>query len=118
MINDNPVFGYLRKRGYKVVAFPIGLTYVEMTGADDFHKIRRSSFTPFEEQFYSATVFSELEALLKSTDAFWLHRARLNNILQNVPYRKNGEEPCFVISHIICPHPPFVRDKKWRETIP
>jgi len=108
MMNDSFVVRFLRDNGYDTFAFPMGLGYIDMKAADKFYSERSSWLSSFEEQFYNVTIFPSFEMLLWDRSVFSRHRNRFFNVWNNIPVDRNAEKPCFVMAHLVSPHPPFV----------
>jgi hypothetical protein len=117
-INHNKVFTFLHERGYETVAFPGGLSYVEASEADVFHSPGNNILNSVELQFYNLTIFAELELFITSLDVFESHRKRFFNVWRNIPHISTSKKPCFVLAHVISPHPPFVFDSQGNNLYP
>ena len=116
-INLNRLVGILQQKGYRTVAFPVGMKQVEFQNADTFHE-NPSRLKPFETRFLAATIFNDLLPFFLPYDAFSQHRARFKNVWRKLPHREQGGAPAFVFAHILCPHPPFIFDAKGRDLYP
>jgi hypothetical protein len=117
-INDNKVFTFLHGLGYETVAFPVGLYYVEVSKADVFCTAKGDALSDFELQFYSSTIFPDIEQLLTSFDTFGTHRNRFYNVWDTIPYTSMAGKPAFVLAHVISPHPPFIFDAEGNTLYP
>lgn len=126
MINNNKVMEYLKRKGYKTIAFDnlyaliynskgkmnVDINYdfrdefQNKTMGSNFSKliINNSILKPIVESFSSNSMFIEKTATLYTLEK-----------LKEMPY---VEGPKFVYAHILCPHVPFVFDENGNDVDP
>lgn len=109
MIQHNRLFGLLRQRGYRIVAFFSEYAPVDLRGADIYIG-GGSRWTEFQRLILDTT---PLPALCGA----WVFEANDQPHAQAVLYAFKHladttrlKPPIFVFAHILCPHPPFVFD--------
>ncbi len=109
MIRHSRVAGFLKRLGYRSVAFPTGIATSEIRTADYYSE---SLLLPSLLQYYlfaSSPIAPLIYALRHYRSAF--HRHRLLYVLNSLPDVAQKAAPCFVFCHLISPHPPFVFGK-------
>ena len=107
MLQDNLVSNFLDKNGYELVTFSSGFWPTEDIRAD-------KKYSPF----FNLNEYQEVLLVNTPVIRFYpnilydIHRERINFTLSNLVNIESEGKPKFVISHIYCPHPPFVFDEK------
>ena len=107
LINDNDVRRFLKKAGYRTVAFNNGFPVTEMVQADEFIQ-ESDGLNNFEISLLLDSLGGQelTEPILDSYRQRILGTEEKLKSLVNDP--EAGPEPKFVFAHFILPHPPFV----------
>ena len=107
-ISNNKVVRFLKRQGYRFLAFSSGYSLTEMENADIYLEYRWS-FDEFQNGLIATTALPILlQTLGPSADLLEQYRERILyifNILTKVPEYKS---PIFAFVHLTIPHPPFV----------
>ena len=113
----------LENLGYTTVAFSTGLPGTEIQDADVFltagsldEALGLSAINTFEGMLVetsAAKLLTDASIALPRffpdlTYPYRLHRARVNNIFDQLEVLPEMDGPKFVFAHVIAPHPPFV----------
>ncbi|UCH36476.1 MAG: hypothetical protein JSV65_09020 [Armatimonadota bacterium] len=113
MIADNRVFRFLRKRGYRIVAFSSEYTPVDIRSAD----IRIGGvpgLTEFQSAILDTTPLPVLLGVGARRAITQPHPERVLYAFDHLPDTTKLEPPIFVFAHIMCPHAPCVFDRDGR----
>ena len=103
-IKNNAVCEFLRKQGYKIVAFDSGYFPTEIKNADRF----LASGWVLNE-FHNAIIDSTPASVwLKNFRRYSLQRKRILFILDHLSDVISPDSPSFVFAHVMALHPPFV----------
>ncbi len=112
MIQDNAVSRFLSQRGYRTVSIASGKADTECRQFDRFVS-PAPGLSIFQDVLLHTTAVPTLVELLprdvpRPAD---FHRRRLTATLAALPAAAgDAEQPSFVLSHLMSPHPPFVFD--------
>lgn len=110
VVKNSRLFGILRERGYRIVAFSSGRHETEIDNADLYISPGESPNT-FQNELVNTTPIPLVMSAIstpKTRDKFDLHRKRLLFIMDNLVKMTEQKPPVFVFAHIESPHPPFV----------
>ncbi|MDH4156859.1 MAG: hypothetical protein OEW00_06245 [candidate division Zixibacteria bacterium] len=108
LFQNNAVFQFLRRQGYKIVSFATGYNLTEIKKAD-YVLSPVLNFTQFQNL-----------VLLTTPLPYWLHkvkspydleRDRICFDLEKLRRLTVAPSPFFVFAHILAPHPPFLFDE-------
>ena len=124
MIRFNRLFDFLRKRGYRLVAFPSGYGPTEMNFVE-VQKFEVADFTQFQEALLKTTPISfffspkprtvtrrrSVVQRMKSAPLSEGRARRLLYTFDHLPDATQLKPPIFVFAHFVCPHPPFLFDR-------
>ena len=113
LLRYNAVMDYVKRRGYKTVAFATGYPWSELDNADIYLEPNPLALgmTEFEALLLDTT------AMRAAQDEGWVnvdangfnrYRERTQFVLDTLPTLPKVNGPKFVFAHIILPHPPFV----------
>ena len=114
-LKHSAVRSFLEANGYKVVAFPTGFNFSELTDADlylDFEH-SASNLTEFEDLFLNTTLLRVAidmrggETNIDTSLHGALKRLRTLSALDNLKKLHTQNVPLFVFAHLIVPHPPY-----------
>lgn len=107
LISNSQVRQFLNSRGYQFVNVISGYYLTEIKGADIFitPKINLSEFEIF---FLELTPLAPIYHSLLNTNNPTLHQAKVNFAIDKIASPIEGEDPKFIFSHLLIPHPPFV----------
>lgn len=117
MINNNEVFRFLQKRGYKIVIFSSGHKETEIKSADVYLN-SGWSLSEFQNLIINTTPIPYFLNKLKLHFPFDQYRENIQFILNYLPKTKKMNSPIFVLVHIFLPHPPFIFDKNGKALNP
>jgi len=113
-LERNRLFEFLRRHGYRIVAFASGYSGTEIRAADIYiNKV--SGLTEFQSAIFDATPLSLIfparppERGLTST-----FTGTILYTFEHLADTTKLKPPIFVFAHILCPHPPFVFDRNGR----
>jgi hypothetical protein len=112
LLSENRMFAFLKKYGYKTVAFESGHTPTQVETADHYFS-PGLTLSEFQNILLNTTPIPFLFGGKKSQ--FDLHRARIRFILDRVSDLSDLPSPKIVFAHMISPHPPFVFGEDGRE---
>jgi hypothetical protein len=104
VVNDSRVVRFLRRRGYRIMAFSSGVATTEMKSADVY-------LTPgwFYDEFSNALVdMTPLGTVFRSADSDGNRRRRLLFMFDGLVELASRPGPKFVFAHFPAPHRPFV----------
>lgn len=113
LMADNRAVRAMRDAGYQIVSYPSGYPLARLGDVDHRHA---PLLGPTFLEFYALNE-GVLPLLMRAlgrgpADAQYdLHRARLDYILDRLPGARAGvpdDQPVFVYTHLLAPHPPFV----------
>ncbi len=104
---NNAVARFLRRSGYRFVAFSSGWYCTDMKNAD-IYLAPKVSLTEFHNTLIATTPIALLMERLPTRSQFDIHRDRLMFIFDGLANMPDHDFPVFVFAHIIAPHPPFV----------
>jgi len=104
----NRVLKELKKYGYKYAAFATGYDLTEFHGADLYLEPGKS-VSGYINMLIQTTPIPLF--LSEENSPFAIHRQRIKYILKELPNISQPDNPCFILAHIVCPHPPFVFGK-------
>jgi hypothetical protein len=112
LIKRGRVIQLLDKIGYETVALPTGKDTTECTEFDRYLKTDWA-MSDYQTGLFYITPIPDLlfpvdKWIWTPTDGFRDRVSSTLSTLENVP--TNGDQPKFVFSHILSPHPPFVFD--------
>jgi hypothetical protein len=109
-VKNSRLFGFLRDRGYRIIAFSSGRPETEIDNADLYISPGQSPNT-FQNELINITPIPLIMSAIstpKTRDKFDLHRDRLLFVMDNLVKMTEQKPPVFVFAHIESPHPPFV----------
>ncbi|MCP4703998.1 MAG: hypothetical protein GY865_05255 [candidate division Zixibacteria bacterium] len=108
LVSNNRVFNFLKKFGYKTVAFATGYAFTELDSTDHYFspRITVSEFENFLLNYTPIPFFVK-----NRKNQFDLHRDKINFIFDKLGDLKQIEGPKIVFAPILSPHPPFVFDQ-------
>lgn len=108
LLSDNPVFRFLRGRGYVTVAFQLHTEAVSLRQADVF--IDNSQLTEFEGELIAGTFLLDLIQGVAPDLLPSAQRARIDDAFDNLVNvaQDHSLGPRFVFGHVGAPHSPFV----------
>ncbi len=110
MIRHNRVAGFLKRLGYRSVAFSTGIGTSEIRTADYYlEPLLLPSFLQYH--LFASSPIAPLIYAVEPDYRSEFHRRRLRYALNSLPEVALQTAPCFVFCHLICPHPPFVFGK-------
>lgn len=107
LFQENRVVRYLKKRGYRYVAFDSGFWSPEDHHPDVILRPGRG-FSAFENELINATPLSDLLTALPVEDQHDQHRQRILYQLDHLADATELQGPLFVFAHIFAGHAPFV----------
>jgi hypothetical protein len=108
VVRESFILDYLRKHGYKIVAFASGRPETELLKADYFLKPEKS-VNMFHNAVKNMTPLPDILVIGKSYSEFDKFRQKILFILDNLgKVAGTFQSPKFVFAHIEAPHPPFV----------
>ncbi|MFH2050890.1 MAG: hypothetical protein ABIK96_00300 [bacterium] len=113
LVSDNRLVRALRNRGYRVATLPSGYP-VSRLGRPDLRlePAVRATFTDL--YLLNEGILALVAPWLGKAPAVLGHRLHRERVLFNLDHlgrirnRMPSAEPCFVFTHILAPHPPFV----------
>ena len=117
MFQHNQLFSLLKKQGYRTIAFSSDYDSTELRNVDVYldNSPRPSAFN---QLILSITpiplILGDISRGRK--DAPQTHIEKIKYALEHLPDTTQMEAPHFVFAHIVCPHPPFVLDRKGNRT--
>ena len=124
LFQNNVLIKTLKQCGYKIIDFKSGYDVAQFDEVD-IHYEPGNNLSEFNSTLISYTPLTKIFNLSNSDDttsnsAFQYDQARERILytLDKLPTLSNIEEPCFIMAHIITPHPPFLWDEKGNETNP
>ena len=103
-IEQNRVMDFLKKYGYKTVAFDSGYFQTEIKNVDHFYATGWV-LNEFHEALVDTT---PAWILFKNLGRYEAQRKRILYILDHLPEVKDAKKPVFVFAHVMALHPPFV----------
>ena len=107
-VNRNPVFEFVRDRGYRVVTIASGFEELALRGGDVY--IDDGAINEFELKLLSSTFLGNLVATVAPDFASGSHRHRILDqfsALGSVA-ADGGDRPQLVFAHVPAPHQPMV----------
>lgn len=113
LVADNRAVRALREAGYRVVTYPSGYPLTRLAGVDRRHE---PLLGPDFLELYALND-GALPLVMRAMGRgpadgqYGLHRRRLDFILGRLPAAREGvpdDQPVFVFTHLLAPHPPFV----------
>ena len=111
LMSDSAVFRFLRPYGYKFIAFDTGVEDSPQRNVDIV-----LSPTLALNEFQSALLANTpLPAITRGMRRYQLHRKKILYTLETLEKMSEtveSDKPLFVIAHVVCPHPPFVFDRR------
>jgi hypothetical protein len=109
IIKKSFVFTYLKKRGYKIVAFASDRPETKLQDAADTYLEREASINMFYTALKNMTPLPDITVAPKKLNDFDKYRQDILYILDNLgKVAGHFQSPKFVFAHIESPHPPFV----------
>jgi len=113
LLKHSAVRSFLEKNGYKVVAFPTGWAFTELTDADYYldyeHPV--TALTEFENLVLDTTpvrIVDDFRSFKQTTASSKdLRRLRVFSLLENMKKLPDKDEKLFVFGHIVVPHFPY-----------
>lgn len=107
-ISNNKVVRFLKRQGYRFLAFSSGYSLTEMENADIYLEYRWS-FDEFQNGLIATTALPILlQTLGPSADLLEQYRERILYIFNMLPKVPEYKSPIFAFVHLTIPHPPFV----------
>ena len=110
MIKNSKAAQFLKRHGYKTVAFASGIAGTEINNAD-VYLTPKWFLNEFENVLINTTPMPILLEKLTHQSQHDLHRERVLYILNKLGHISKKHSPFFVFAHIIGPHPPFIFDE-------
>ncbi|HZL99771.1 MAG TPA: hypothetical protein VFD43_05910, partial [Planctomycetota bacterium] len=108
LIDDSRAERFLRRCGYKVIAFESGIFLTELRGSDVYVRTG-GTIDAFANTLLNMTPIPEFMCQQSDTNPFNVHRARIEYLLDHIPDAAAlAPAPRFVFAHIPAPRPPFV----------
>jgi hypothetical protein len=109
IVEKSIVIDYLKKHGYKIVAFESDRPETKFKNVADVYLEPRTSISMFHSALKNMTPLPDIMAVMKTYSDFDKHRNSILYILDNLG-KVAGEiqSPKFVFAHVEAPHPPFV----------
>jgi hypothetical protein len=107
-INRNPVFEFLRERGYRIVTIASGFEELALRGGDAY--VDDGAINEFEVKLLSSTYLANAVSAIAPDFASGSHRQRIIDGLGALGAEAEaaGDEPQLVFAHIPAPHQPIV----------
>jgi len=105
-IQESRVVSFLRKEGYRFIAFPTGFHSTDVGAAADEY-VSSGSLSDFHNLLLIRTPLAVPAGWGLFLDPYEDHRRRILFTLEKVP-SVGGVGPVFVLAHVFAPHPPFV----------
>ncbi len=109
-VSESKAVGFLRERGYEIVALASGSSTTEMRNADRYLK-PTFVLTEFHSVLIDLTPIRSVLNRMEIKWEYYLHRKRLLFSLDTLASMESTEQPKFVFAHIMAPHWPFVFDE-------
>jgi len=115
MIADSKVGRFLKQRGYQTVAFSTGYEGTDLQLAD-VHLGQVDGLGQFQGTLLDTTALPAgfVSRWLFGLDEVETHRRRVLYTLEHLADPARLRPPVFVFAHIVCPHPPFLFDRRGR----
>ncbi|NQU94802.1 MAG: hypothetical protein HQ549_01040 [Candidatus Omnitrophica bacterium] len=117
LLNDSKVVRFLKERGYKFISFASGYSITEIKNADMYIEPVRF-WDEFTIALVNTTPLPYVIDMLSNSNRYFrrlrryhplnLYKKKILYALDHLADVAKSEEPVFVFSHIICPHPPFI----------
>lgn len=107
MIHDNNASVFLRKQGYKFVAFSTGYVPTDIK-TSDIYLSSKWHLDEFDNTLLNSTPVPAIMEKLSTNFLDDIYRDNILYILQTLPTTAPREHPKFVFAHVTSPHPPFV----------
>lgn len=108
VFEESLVFTYLRKKGYKIAAFQLGLFHTDLQSADVCLK-QENSFNMFHNALKNMTPLPDIMVLTRTDNVSDQYRQNILFALDNFGEAARAlKSPKFVFAHFELPHPPFV----------
>jgi hypothetical protein len=113
MIHHNRLFQFLRRRGYRIVAFSAEYDPVDIRSADLYIQ-GVSGLSEFDRLIMGTTPIPTILGGANPDLSELPHAQRVLYTLQHLADTTKLEPPHFVFAHIMSPHPPFTFDRNGR----
>jgi len=112
LLRNNRVFGFLKRYGYSIVAFPTGFQFTELRDVDVYMSGPIWSLDDFSgELLYNTPLAALVQLFTNQSFKDILHSRRILYSFDHLADTVEMEPPIFVFVHIACPHKPFVFDE-------
>jgi hypothetical protein len=108
IIERSLVLNYLKKHGYKIVAFASDRPETKLQNAADTYLKSGTSISMFHSALKNMTPLPDIMTTKKNYNDFDKYRQNILYILDNLGKVAKFQSPKFVFAYIEAPHPPFV----------
>jgi hypothetical protein len=117
LVENSLVIRFLKENGYKIISIDSGFDLTRLKSGDDYlssprvhHQNQGVALEVIIMDSTIAGIFSRLrgEDFVPVQSLYDDHRERILYALDNLPLPSVSTGPHFVLSHIICPHNPYV----------
>lgn len=117
LFRRNRVVAFLRKFGYRYVAFETGVWSLKNQDVDVPLRVG-ATFNMFQNELINLTPLAPAMTHLPVEDQYARHREQVLYTLDHLTDAASLRGPSFVFAHIMAPHPPFVLDASGRALEP
>jgi hypothetical protein len=108
-IKKSYALSFLKKHGYKIVAFPSNALETKLQDIADTYLDSGTSINMFHVAIKNMTPLPDIIAEKKTSNDFDKHRAGILYTLDNLgKVASTFQSPKFIFAHLEIPHPPFV----------
>jgi hypothetical protein len=109
IVEKSIVVDYLKKHGYKIVAFASDRPETKFKDVADVYLVPGTSISMFRSVLKNMTPLPDIMAVMKTHSDFDKYRQNILYILDNLgKVAGTIQSPKFVFAHVEAPHPPFV----------
>ena len=107
MIVRNRLMTFLKRQGYQNVSYSTGASLTELRDTDHY-VTPQGVLNEWDIILLSQTPVPSFMKTVSGHSLFDIHKKRLTFMFAHVPSVIETDEPHFVFSHFLAPHPPFV----------